>query len=89
VVTGLDFTDDELMRIGRRIYTLERLYNNRAGFTRADDTLPPRFLREELQTGSSRHRVARLEEMLDRYYAVRGWDADGVPLQATLAELGL
>jgi aldehyde:ferredoxin oxidoreductase len=33
--------------------------------------------------------VARLEEMLDRYYAVRGWDAAGVPLPATLAELGL
>jgi len=89
VVTGLDFNDDELMMIGRRIYTLERLYNNRAGFSRADDTLPPRFLQEEFQTGSSRHRVARLEEMLDRYYAVRGWDADGVPLPATLAELGL
>lgn len=88
-VTGLDFSDDELMRIGRRVYTLERMFNNRAGLTRADDTLPPRFFNEELQTGPSRHRVVRLEEMLDRYYAVRGWDRDGVPLPRTLAELGL
>ena len=43
VVTGLDFSDEELMKIGRRIYTLERLFNNRAGFGRGDDTLPPRF----------------------------------------------
>lgn len=88
-VTGLDFSDEELLKIGRRIYTLERVFNNRAGFSRVDDTLPPRFFNEELQTGSSRHRLVRLEEMLDDYYSVRGWDKDGVPLPRTLAELGL
>ncbi len=88
-VTGLDFGDEELMAAGRRIYTLERLYNNRAGFGRADDTLPPRLLNEELQTGSSRHRRVGLDGMLDDYYAVRGWDRDGAPLPRTLAELGL
>ncbi len=88
-VTGLDFSDEELLKIGRRIYTLERVFNNRAGFGRRDDTLPPRFFNEELQTGSSRHRVVRLEEMLDDYYSVRGWDKEGVPLPRTLAELGL
>jgi len=89
VVTGLEFTDDELMTAGRRIYTLERLFNNRAGFGRGDDTLPPRFFDEELATGSSRRRLARLEEMLDGYYAVRGWDRNGAPLPRTLADLGL
>ncbi len=88
-VTGLDFSDEELMSVGRRIYTLERLFNNRAGFTRADDTLPPRFFNEEFMTGSSRHRLVRLDETLDRYYAVRGWDSQGAPLPATLVELGL
>jgi len=88
-VTGLDFGDDELMTIGRRIYTLERLYNNRAGFGRADDTLPPRFFEEDFQTGSTRHRLVRLEEMLDDYYQVRGWDRNGGPLAKTLADLGL
>jgi aldehyde:ferredoxin oxidoreductase len=89
VVTGLDFSDEELIKIGRRVYTLERLFNNRAGFGRGDDTLPPRFFQEEFATGSSRHRVVRLDEMLDSYYAGRGWDSAGVPLAATLAELGL
>ena len=88
-VTGLDFGDEELMTIGRRIYTLERLYNNRAGFVRGDDTLPPRFFNEEFQTGSSRHRRVELEAMLDDYYAARGWDRNGVPLPQTLADLGL
>jgi aldehyde:ferredoxin oxidoreductase len=77
------------MKIVRRIYTLERLYNNRAGFGRGDDTLPRRFFHEEFQTGSSRHRLVRLEGMLDDYYAVRGWDANGAPLPSTLADLGL
>ena len=89
VVTGLDFSDEELMKIGRRTYTLERLFNNRAGFGRGDDTLPPRFFNEEFQTGSSRHRLVRLEGMLDDYYAVRGWDLNGVPSPQTLADLGL
>ena len=40
-------------------------------------------------TGSSRHRRVQLEEMLDDYYAVRGWDTNGLPLPRTLAELGL
>jgi aldehyde:ferredoxin oxidoreductase len=88
-VTGLDFSEEELLAVGRRIYTQERLFNNRSGFTAADDTLPPRFLQEEFQVGSSRHRRVRLDEMLGRYYDVRGWDAQGAPLPATLAELGL
>jgi aldehyde:ferredoxin oxidoreductase len=88
-ITGLDFGDEELMTTGRRIYTLERQFNNRAGFGRGDDTLPSRFFDEELQTGSSRHRRVQLEEMLDDYYAVRGWDRNGVPLPQTLADLGL
>jgi len=30
-----------------------------------------------------------LDRMLDRYYALRGWDANGIPTAATLARLGL
>jgi aldehyde:ferredoxin oxidoreductase len=89
VVTGLDWSDEEVMNAGRRIYTLERLFNNRAGFGRGDDTLPPRFFHEEFQTGSSRHRLVDLDGMLDEYYAARGWDRNGVPLPRTLADLGL
>jgi aldehyde:ferredoxin oxidoreductase len=30
-----------------------------------------------------------LQAMLDAYYALRGWDDDGVPTPARLAALGL
>ncbi len=87
LVTGLDFTGEELIAIGKRIYTLERVFNTRAGLSRKDDTLPPRFLNQELQEGASRNRLVKLDEMLDRYYQVRGWDPNGVPTEDTVQDL--
>ncbi|MCK4694959.1 MAG: aldehyde ferredoxin oxidoreductase C-terminal domain-containing protein, partial [Candidatus Cloacimonetes bacterium] len=89
IVTGLDFTDDELMKIGKRIYTLERKFNTEAGFTRKDDTLPPRFFNEVLPEGASRNRTVKLDEMLDKYYEIRGWNKNGVPTAETLKSLGI
>lgn len=86
-VTGLDFTDEELLTVGKRVYTLERMFNTQAGFTRRDDMLPPRFLTEKLKEGSSRNRLVRLDEMLDRYYEVRGWDKEGKPKPETIEKL--
>lgn len=34
-------------------------------------------------------RVINLQPLLDRYYHLRGWDANGVPTRATLQRLGL
>jgi aldehyde:ferredoxin oxidoreductase len=87
LVTGLDFTDEEVVTIGKRIYTLERLYNAKAGFTRKDDTLPPRFLKEELEEGASRSRLVKLDEMLESYYQLRGWDQNGAPREETVQNL--
>ncbi|MDO9578372.1 MAG: aldehyde ferredoxin oxidoreductase family protein [Candidatus Cloacimonadales bacterium] len=89
VITGLDFTDEELLEVGKRIYTLEREFNSKAGFSRKDDMLPPRFLTEELEEGSSRHRVVQLDKMLNEYYEVRGWDDNGIPTEETKRKLGI
>jgi len=89
VVTGLNYSDDELLEIGTRIYNLEREFNSKAGFTRKDDMLPIRFLKEELEEGSSRNRVVQLDKMLDEYYAIRGWDREGIPTLETLNKLGI
>jgi len=87
LVTGLDFSGEELIAIGKRVYTLERIFNSRAGFSRKDDTLPPRFLNEQLEEGASRNRLVKLDEMLDRYYQLRGWNTDGTPGEQTIAQL--
>lgn len=87
--TGIEFSEDDLLLIGERIWNLERLYNCREGFRRKDDTLPDRFLTETLREGPSSGRTFPLEELLDDYYQVRGWDADGVPTPSLLSRLGL
>ncbi len=89
IVTGFDYTEDELLKVGTRIYNLERKYNSEAGFTRKDDMLPARFLEEELSEGASRNRVVQLDEMLDRYYKLRGWDENGIPSEEIKKELGI
>ena len=87
--TGIEMTKEELMVIGERIWNLERLFNNREGFSRKDDTMPERFINEALSEGASAGHKYPLEEMLDEYYRERSWDANGVPTKALLAKLGL
>jgi aldehyde:ferredoxin oxidoreductase len=91
-VTGWDVDADELATTARRIVMAKRLYNLREGWTRAEDTLPERFLSEGLEVASGRAAVlprGRLEAMIDRYYEERGLDEAGLPLPETLEALGL
>jgi aldehyde:ferredoxin oxidoreductase len=87
--TGETFESQELLRIGERIWNAERLFTLRAGFGRADDTLPRRLTDEPVKAGPSRGEVVDLQPMLDEYYTSRGWDAQGRPRPAKLAALGL
>lgn len=87
-LTGVNYPTGELIRTGERIWNMERLYNIREGFSRADDTLPPRLLTEPA-TGGSEGWVNHLEPMLAEYYRARGWDENGVPKPHKLEELGL
>jgi aldehyde:ferredoxin oxidoreductase len=88
-LTGVPFTADDLMRIGERVWNLERLYNLREGFTRAEDTLPRRLLEEPVSEGPSKGYTVQLEPMLEEYYQFRSWDTRGVPSMEKLKELSL
>jgi aldehyde:ferredoxin oxidoreductase len=88
-LTGVEYSTDDFMRCGDRIWNLERVWNLRAGLSAEDDALPPRLVKSPLKTGASKGAVSRLPEMLPVYYERRGWDANGVPTQAHLRELGL
>ena len=87
--TGLDYTLDEFMLIGARVWNQERLWNLKTGYTSADDTLPVRLLTEPITTGASKGEVSHLGDMLPEYYGLRGWDENGVPTKAKLKELAL
>jgi aldehyde:ferredoxin oxidoreductase len=91
-ITGWDVTAEELERVGERIINLERMFNVREGVRRADDTLPWKVMHEPIPAGPSAGMYCppdELRAMLDTYYALRGWDPDGVPTAARLASLGL
>jgi aldehyde:ferredoxin oxidoreductase len=89
---GRETTADELMTAGARVWNLGRLLNLREGLSRADDRLPERILDTPHPDGAAAGKIIggrRFEEALDEYYALRGWDANGVPTAATLRRLSL
>ncbi|MCS7115496.1 MAG: aldehyde ferredoxin oxidoreductase family protein [Nitrososphaerota archaeon] len=85
-VTGWDLTEDALMRIGERIYNLERVIINKFGFDAKDDTLPKRLLEEPMPEGPAKGHVTELEKMKEEYYKLRGW-VNGIPTEQKLKEL--
>ncbi len=92
-LTGWDFVDNAyILKVGERIYNIQRAYNVKAGFTRKDDTLPYRVLHDPIPKGKSAGSYIKedeLQHMLDEYYIARGWSKDGVPTRVKLYELDL
>ena len=89
MATGWGLSWEELMTTGDRIFTLKRLFNVKAGVTKADDTLPERIATLDR---NERHRAVpreAFEKMRDEYYHLRGWDEQGRPTAARLRSLGL
>ncbi len=87
-MVGIEFTADDVMETGERIYNLERYYNNLAGLGAGSDYLPKRFLEEPSTMPGSEGHVCELDLMLAEYYEVRGWQ-DGVVPEAKLKELAI
>lgn len=85
-VTGLNYSVEELMKCGERIYNLERYYNNLAGFKEGSDYLPKRFLEEPSTMPGSEGHICELDDMLAEYYEKRGW-VKGVVPEKKLKEL--
>ncbi|MCZ6872973.1 MAG: aldehyde ferredoxin oxidoreductase family protein [bacterium] len=92
VVTGWDLSLHDVERIGERIWNLERAFNVREGVNRSQDVLPYRVMYEPVPDGLHQGMYCppdELNAMLDAYYELRGWDANGVPTPEKLASLGL
>ena len=81
-VTGWNLTLAEVEKVGERIYNLERAFNCREGIRRKDDSIPARTLNPAHSRGTIKRHVypaAEFEAMLNEYYQLRGWGANGVP----------
>ena len=87
-VTGWDVRADELKTTARRVVAARKCLNQREGWTRAEDTLPARFLSDGDPNAPGLTRD-RLDAMIAAYYAGRGWDEQGrVPVEVR-HDLGL
>lgn len=88
-ICGDVFTGETLQLAGERVWNLERIFNLKAGITKADDTLPNRLLEEPIANGPSKGHVNKLDELMPQYYKARGWDKNGIPTHDRLVKLGL
>lgn len=88
-IIHLEFSPEELFKIGERIINAERLFGYKFGATRQDDTLPEKFLKEPISHGVSQGSVVDLDMMLQEYYALMMWDEHGNVTPEKIRELGL
>ena len=90
-ITGWNTTVWELMKVGERCINMSRLFNVREGMKRDDDKLPRRFL-TPFSSGPLEGIGIDQEKLtgaIDAYYAMVGWDKDGIPTLGKLQELGI
>lgn len=92
MLTGWNIDGKELLKIGERVYNLERLFNVREGISRKDDDLPQR-VKDIPEFGKyadvQESAIKNYDLMLEEYYKARGWDENGIPEKEKLDELGL
>lgn len=83
-LTGWDINEKELLRVGERVYDLQRKFNTREGISRKDDMLPERCMQAPefgKYANSEQCRIKNYDSMLTELYKARGWDeVTGVPL---------
>jgi aldehyde:ferredoxin oxidoreductase len=86
--SGFTMSPEEVLKIGSRIWSMERKFNMAAGIDPSQDTLPKRMF-EPMPDGPQKGAVHQLSKMLPEYYELRGWSPDGTIPEKTLKELGL
>ena len=84
-----DWSVESCLEVGERIWNMERIFNQAAGFTADDDKLPKRMLNEAIKSGPTKGQVSRLGEMLPKYYEIRGWNPKGEVTAETRERLSL
>lgn len=92
-LTGWQINGKDLLKVGERVSNLQRLFNNREGFSIQEDMIPDRIKQKPLfgcYKDEERCAIKDFESMLEEYYRARGWDSlTGIPKKEKLIELGL
>ncbi|RJP73107.1 MAG: aldehyde ferredoxin oxidoreductase [Candidatus Abyssobacteria bacterium SURF_17] len=85
---GRNYTVEDLLKMGERIWLLKRSLNNLMGITIEDDRLPKKILTPTKEGGNAGS-VPDIETMMKEYYEIRGLDLKGKPKKEKLAAVGL
>ncbi len=92
LITGIDYTNMDLLEVGERASNLERAINNRQGMRRKDDTIPPKMKMPSL-VGHRASLPVYTDEMfqagLSKYYEARGYTQDGLVTAEQFKKVGL
>jgi aldehyde:ferredoxin oxidoreductase len=90
MVTGWEVDADELRQTAARIVAAKKLFNQRAGWSPSEDTLPPRLLAQALDDDpAARLTAEQLAAAVRSYNLARGWSAEGRLSAKSLASLAL
>lgn len=84
--TGFNYSKEEYLIAGERIWNMTRLFNIREGIKR-DNRLPQRLHQPLPDNEEKVIKKKEFEEALDEYYELRGWDKNGRPTKEKLKEL--
>ena len=87
-ITGWNYSCEDLMAAGERIFTAQRLINIRDGYNGQTDALPKKMF-QPAREGFRAGKTPPLKELLADYYRARQWDENGEPTEQTLKKLDL
>jgi aldehyde:ferredoxin oxidoreductase len=86
--TGFNFSMEEMLKTGERIWYLKRGINNLLGITKKDDRLPGRILKP-VSEDTTLHSPPDIEFMLKEFYKLRELTENGYPRKEKLEKLNL
>ena len=93
-ITGWNVTMEEALRTSEMIWNLNRCHyiERNKGNGRSFDYPPARSYEDKIPTGPGKGKGVtkeQVEQLLDDYYAARGWDVNGNPTREILEDIGL
>lgn len=88
-ITGFDYTDEEIEKLGLRMYNMRNAFNLREGIRRGDYTLSKRMYEANPpHKGPLAGVVIDVERLADNLFNEIGWDENMVPKKEELERLG-
>jgi len=81
--------DQRGVSAGRRANIQSKTFDKHTtGYSGKDNILPPRVMQKLLDLSDDEQKVpVSIQDQLQEYYTLRGWDKEGIPTQEKLLEL--